>query len=373
VEFKSEVKAWSSAGGSAYFFDWIPREGPNGGRIVIDGFWVHADIQVDNSAAAIAQGEDFARAFNRIIVEQVDGKKRWNLPGDSSRVASYGLEGPERYTETADVATSANNTAADTAIYVPMSKRHTHTPEDFALPVDLFKQLVVEYPGANVFDIGTTDISIDFINYYVIAECHEELDLVIHCEDEVAQTDMTSTTEGRIVTGGKLHDLFLHATGASGGASLANLTDVRIDELGIPPFLRVPDLEYIYRRKRNLGANLNSTMGGEVRSDPFVTDQACAVLLADGDTSFYEGPVLSSVRVVMTNTVSALRAIHRIVTPASAMVRNRTSAMYKVPPGAFRVKAASKTMREVEKWPKPLRPFLPLKAPLPNVMARGAA
>jgi hypothetical protein len=371
VIYKSEVKQWNSAGGSAYFFDWIPREGPNGGRVVIDGFYVHADMQIDTAAGATAQGEDFARVFNRIIVEQQDGKKRWNLQGDTSRVMSYLLDGADRYTETPDVAVSTSNAAADTVIYIPMTKRFTRNPEDFALPVDNFKQLTIEFASSTVFNIGSVVVSnIDFINFYIIADCHEELDLQIHCEDEVAATDMTSLTEGRLVTGGKLHDLVLHAQGASGGAVLTNLADVRCDDLQMPPFLRVPDLETAYRRKRDNGANLNSTMGAEIRSDPMATDQAAAVLVSDGSTSFYEGPTLQSVKLTLTNTVASLRALHRVVTPASAATRNRTSALYKVGPDQFVVKAASKTKRGVGDWPKQLRPFLPLKAELPGVKAR---
>jgi hypothetical protein len=366
-KYKSEVKAWNSSGGNGQFFDWVPRLGPNGGRMVIDGFYIHADLQIDTAAGAIAQGEDFARVFNRIIVEQHDGKKRWNLPGDQSRVMSILLDGIDRYTDSADVAVSTSNVAADVVLYIPMSKRFTHTPDDFAMPVDNFKMLTIEFASSSVFNIGSVVVSsIDFLNFYVIADCHEELDLQIHCEDEVSATDLTSLTEGRLVVGGKLHDLVLHATGASGGASLANLTDVRIDELGIPPFLRTPDLEMEYRRKRNNGANLNSTVGADVRCDPFATDQACAVLVADSETSFFEGPTLSTVKLTLTNTVAGLRALHRIVTPASSATRNRTSSLYNVRPEMFVVKTGSKTRRNIGEWQKELRPYLRLKADMPK-------
>src|SRR5688500_2645889 len=98
TQYKSEVKTWNASGGDNYFFDWIPREGPNGGRNMIDGFQLVVDGQVD-VATAVIQGEDLARMWGRILVEQVDGVKRWNLPGDASRVASYLLAGPDRYSE----------------------------------------------------------------------------------------------------------------------------------------------------------------------------------------------------------------------------------------------------------------------------------
>lgn len=372
--YKSEVKAWNSSGGSAPFFDWIPRRGPNGGRNIIKGFWVHADMQVDTAAGATAQGEDFARVFSRIVVTQTDGKKRWNLNGDQSRIMSIALNGIDRYTDAADIAVSQSNVASDVAIYIPMAKRFTVRPEDFALPVDNFKDLVIDFASSTVFNIGAVVVSsIDSLNFYVIADCYEELDLQIHCEDEVSATLMTSTTEGRIVVGGKLHDLVLHAQGASGGASLANLTDVRIDELNMPPFLRTPDLEMVYRNARNNGANLNATVGGEVRCDPFGTDQAAAVLLSDDRTSCWDGPVLPTASVKMTNTVASLSALHRIVTPASPSIRNQTSALYKVDPRAFVVKAEGKTRRSIAEWPRDIRPYLPLKAPLPGVGASNGA
>ncbi len=362
TQYKSEVKTWSSSGGDQYFFDWIPREGPNGGRNMIDGFQLVVDGQVDVTTAVI-QGEDLARMWGRILVEQTDGVKRWNLPGDASRVMSYLLAGPDKYSEHADVAASTNQ-AADPTLWIPMAKPYTRDPQDFALPVDMFKHLVITNMPSTDLNIGTSVVTVDSISYYVIAEVHEELEVRIPCVDEIAMTELTTATEGRLSINGKLHDLTLHARGASGGASLANLTDVRIDELAMPPFTRVPDLEAAYRRSRNIGSNSNATIGNEVYSDPHVTDQAAAVLVADEETSFYEGPVLSSVKLNLTNSVASLRAIHRTIIPASQTHRARVSAAYGLQPANFRVKTAAKSKQHPKDWPEELRPFLPLKAPL---------
>lgn len=359
---KSPVQTITSFnGGTLRFFDFVPREGPNGGRTIIDGFWLHAVGQADVTVATI-EGEDLARIFGLVTVEQVDGVKRWNLPGDATRIAVYGFEGADRYSEHADAAVAANQAFA-VSTYIPMRKRFAHTPEDFAMPADWFKEVAIQQPSAADLSVAGT-FSLDTVDYYVIPELHEDMDVQQYNVDEVAITDFTTTTEATLSLGGKIHDLYLHARGAAGGAALTNLTEARIDVLGVPTLKRTPDFDKLYRRARNVGANLNSTSGGEVRSDPFANTKAVAVLLHDVETSAWDGKVVRTAKVNLTNTVSSVRAIHRQVVPASAEIRNRTNAAYGLRPQDYRVATEKKSRRDPMAWPKHLRPFLRLKADL---------
>lgn len=348
-------------GGTMRFFDFIPREGPHGGRTIIDGFWLHAVGQCDVTVATI-EGEDLARIFGLVTVEQVDGVKRWNLPGDASRIAVYGFEGAERYSEHADAAV-ANNQAFSVSMYIPMRKRFAHTPEDFALPADWFKEVAIQQPSAADLSVAGT-FSLDTVDYYVIPELHEDMDVQQYNVDEVGITDFTTTTEATLALGGKLHDLYLHARGAAGGGALTNLTEARIDVLGVPTLKRTPDLIQLYRRSRNCGANLNATMGSEVRADPFANVKAVPLLMHDSETSAWDGKVVRTAKVNLTNTVTSMRAIHRQVVPASAEIRNRTNAAYGLKPSDYRVATEKKSRRDPMAWPVQLRPFLRLKAPL---------
>lgn len=363
LRYYSETKSYS-AGREIEFFDFVPREGPTGGRVVIDGFWIYADWQLDFATAA-TEGEDLARIFGRVIVEQRDGTKRWNLPGDASRIACYALLGTDRVSENADQA-AANNVTGTTRLYVPMSKPHAHTPEDFALPADEFAKVILTCMSASDMNLGSGTVNVDSVTYYVMVDAHEEHDLQFHCVDVVKADLLTSTSEGVLSISGKLHDLILWARGQSGGASLANLTDVRIDEpLGFLQTSKRTELLNEYRFKRGVAANLNGTMGSEVRADPFATGVACAVMLHDERVSAWEGPILDRAKLSLTNTVASLYAIQRIIKPRSVGASNQVAAAYGLRSAdQLTVKTNKKTAKSITDWPRHLHPFLPLKAPL---------
>lgn len=364
LRYYSEKKSWS-ASKDVEFFDFIPREGPTGGRVVIDGFWVYGDWQIDNATLA-SEGEDFARIFGRIQVVQRDGLLRWNLPGDASRIACYGLLGPTRVGENADTSTSETNLTGTTALYIPMSKPLVHTADDFALPNDTFAKVVVQGMSASDLDISTSDVTLDSVDYYIVADCHEEHDLQFHCIDVVKMDELTSTTEGVISVNGKMHDLYLHARGASGGASLANLTDVRIDEpRGLLQTSKRTELTREYRFKRQCANNLNSTMGGELRADPFANSKACAVIISDERTSSFVGAYADRVKLNLTNSVASLRAITRTVKPRSAESLNAVAAAYGLKRvEQLTVKTNKKSKRNLGDWDRQHWPYLRLKAPL---------
>lgn len=362
---KSKVDTRTSFTGENHkFFDFIDRVGPNGGRVIIDGFWLHAQVQGDITVATI-DGRDLARIFGFVMITQTDGVKRYALPGDLLRIASYAFEGSDRYIEMADQ-TVGNDRTFIVSIYCPLSKRFLHTPEDFGLPADMFKEIQITQPTAGFMSVTGT-FSLDSVSYWVDAEWHEDFDCQIYNVDEVTSTDFTSTGEATLSLGGKLQDLYFHAAGAGGGASLANLTDIRIDALSLPVLLRNPDLITVYRRARNEAANLLTTNGNDLRSSPFVpvgTAKAAAAMIHSRETSAWDGRVVRQAKLNLTNTVASLRAIHRMVVPASDTLRNQTNAAYGLTPKDYRVATDKKTMRDPNKWPKSLRPFLRLKGPL---------
>ncbi len=362
LRYYSEKKSRVS-GSNLEFFDFVPREGPTGGRVVIDGFYVYCDTQFDITVQT-QEGEDQARFIANARVEEMDGTVRWNLPGDASRIMAYLLLGADKVTEQADIAVANNNTQL-LVMYIPMTKPLTHSPEDFALPADEFRKFVVQcYTDAGIATAGTT-YATDSATYYIVADCHEEHDLQFHCKDEVKMDELTSTTEGKVAINGLLHDLVLHAAGSSGGAALTNLTDVRIDTENLLEVSTKKELLAEYRHRRGVAANLNSTMGGEVRADPFAVGKACPVLFSDHRTSAWAGKFLRQIKINLTNSVASLRAITRVVKPAQPQTRNAIASAYGVTDmAAVTVKTDKKTKRGLHEWPAPLRPYLPLKAPL---------
>lgn len=350
------------------FANWMDPVGPNGGRQVIDYFNIYVTGSFTVAAATWA-GEDVARICANIRVEQHDSVVRQALGGDRSRIWTYACLGAPAVFEHADVGVGA--AAPISYVWqVCMRKPKMHTPGDFSLPVEEFKRIVLDVNTLG--DAGSAaTLTVPSLTFYVIAHVREEFDVRIKCTDEVNLEDFKSTTQGMFTIGGRPQDLIVHVRGADGGASLAGLTDVRIDTINFPTLLKNPDLLTSYRIKRDAGNNLSTTQAAQLRSDPFVfpaaTEKAVAVLLHDAETSAWSGRVVpNQMKVDMTNTVASPGAIIRRVVPTSQQARNRTLSIYKLSPDQLRVATDAKSSRDIKDWPVGIRPYLPLKGDLPK-------
>lgn len=358
----------TTLGAPVTFQNWIGREGPNGGRMVIDYF----DIYVTGTitvAGATWPGEDVARLVANVRIEQRDGTVRYALPGDLSRVQTYAALGAAATFEHADIGAGAG-AAVNYCWQVCMRKPFAHTPGDFSLAVEEFRRIVIDVNTLGGAATGSVVLSVPSLTFYVIANVREEFDVRIKCTDMVQYEDFKSTTQGKFTIGGKIHDLILQASGADGGASLANLTDFNIDALNYPTLLR-SELLMDYRRKRDGGNNLSTTQAAQLRSDPFVfpaaAEKASAVLLHDHETSAWHGKIIDdTILLKCTNSVASLRGITRIIVPTSQEARNRTLALYGLSPENLRVATDAKSSRDPKDWSPALRPYLPLKGDLPN-------
>jgi len=365
LRYKSASQA-HVAGSTLTFKNWIPRRGPTGGRVVVDRFWpVFTGTDVDVAGTAV-EGEDCWRFFRRILVEQVDGRQRWNLTGDESRVACYLLMGSDRVPEFADLAI-ANNQTPSFMIPIPMAKRFTKRPKDYSLPAELLSRFAIDC--ADAAEVGVAGGTIGIVgSYYVIAECHEEKSIELKCEDEVKAFVLANTSGGQLVVGGRLTDLSLFQRAASGGGSLANLTDVRIDQAVPDALLRNPDLKEMYAAARYAAHNLPSTDGDPIHNDPhtLATMVACPVLWSTEESSAVDGPVLDETIVRLTNSVPSLEAIYRVVVPKSHGLALGVMRRHGLRDDSFRMKTKGKTKRDPGKWAPHEAVFLPASAPDKN-------
>lgn len=357
---KSPVQTVSNLNGQLTFRDFIDREGPNGGRMVIDGIWLHGKF-TGTVAGATLPGEDLVRMFGAVQVLQVDGVRRWNLGADACRIMAYALQGADQVQETADQAAGA--VTPQFGLYLPLLKERVHSPEDLSMPVDWFDKVLLTLQGsADAHPNGGTLSVFTSLDLWVVAEVREEMDVQIKCVDEIRVDDFTTTGTCQLNIGGKLHDLYLHARGASGGASQATMNDARIDLLGIVPITK-QELVAAYRRNHRAANNLNSTHAAEVHADPVAAGIAVPVVMSEGAT-FYDGRVLKTATLNLTSTVASNRAISRVLVPATSHVRSLTGSLYNLSPSDFRVKTRGKSRQAITDWPAHVRPFAPLKAPM---------
>lgn len=360
--YKSETKPYSS-GSPVEFTNFVPGTGPRGGRTVVDRFCVRVTGTL-TVATATWDGRDVSRVFNLITVEKKDGRLRWALSGARTRMAAIYLDGIDRWTEHADVGVGAG-AAIDHYMNLPMAKRYMKGGDAYGLPADLLAKITLTWGAASDMQTGTTVISTIALNAYILAEWHEELKFVSHVDDLVKSVDFASQTEARILPVGNVHDLFIHKTGttAGGGESLTAITDMRIEELGVPTLTR-QDVTWTYARKRYATPS-GSTTGGARFGDPFAlaTGKGLAVLTADEDTRAFDGkPGVSTFRLIVGTGVASSSVIYREVVPKSQADYQAEAAAYGFAPTDLSVKQAnpgqssaplSKSAKAVLPWEGP--------------------
>lgn len=365
LKYKSESKPWASGNQLEFQTSSIPKQGPNGGRIVIDAITAHFSGQIDVSVGAL-QGEDLYRIFEAFTVKQRDGILRYNdVPGDAQRVFLYQEIGGDKTKEHADVAV-ANNVAVKATMYIPLKKRNAQRDEDYSLAAELLLHVKIKAAVAANMSVGGATVGIDSGDYWLIFECHEEMDVVYHAVDEVKVQDFESTTtqETRLNVNGRLQSLALYVRGGDGGASLANLTSAWISQPQnmAPELLLDPDLKEFYARERNEVSGSSATTGNPLRSNPFTasTTRACSVLMSTG-ASCYDQPETDTVVVKTSHTLGAtLTMVARIAKPRIPATAAAIAKKYGLK-GNYRVKTKSKSMQNPSAWKGAHLAYMPIK------------
>ncbi len=362
--YKSKSIDWGNSGNGDATFDgsFIPDTGPNGGILVIDRFVLHATLSL-TVATATTKGQDLYRAFRNVTVTQIDGEKRYDqLSGDSLRIVNFAQEGAGNVHEHADFAAGGPTSINFTAL-VPLAKTYAHEADDYSLPAHLFRELRIGMAQGTDMSLGTSVVTVNSGSYWVIAECHEEMGVVWHAVDTISEQDFDTTLSGTFNVNGRPQDLYLFIRGQTGGATLANLTDVFIPTNGIynSTLLKDPDLKQRYGRLRGAAANLATTAGDPLRSDPFTgaTLRAVAALLVDGDKAF-EGPECRQmlVRTSQASSIS-LRGIVRATKRRSDVIGKIVRELHGV--NTFRVKTAGKSRQDPRAWKPEHLAYMPLK------------
>jgi hypothetical protein len=366
--FKSGNKLWTNANDVAVFKPgFIPLRGPNGGIMMIRDLTVHAVLNM-TIATAVGLGQDSYRFCRTVDLKTTGGVKRFdNITGDSLRKICYTMLGAERTYEHADLAVAATTDRKFTAT-LPLSKPWAYDADDTALPADFFEELRIGMASAAEFSLGACVATIHSGYYYVVAECFEQMAIVLPSLDVWRQIDAatTASTDIEIDTGGRLQDAFLFCPGANGGLTLANLTSLAIVGSMPEQMLKDPDLKHAYARARHQATNLFSTVGNPLRSDPFTaadagTLRALAAKLTTG-SKVTDGPYRSkeTIKLVLAGALpAAARLVVRYTTPKSEAQRAAIQRVHRV--NTSYVKTRDKSRRDLQAWPDDMKAYLPEK------------
>lgn len=350
--YKSETKPFTA---SSYveFTDFVPPRGPNGGRNVIDKLFlcINGTITV---ATATWDGRDVCRLAQLISVEDRAGRQRWALSGYKTRIASIHLNGIEEHMEHADLTAGAGK-AVDLRLLIPMTKQWLRRGKDFAIAADVFRKVGVTFNSLAGAATSTTVLSAASLNVYILAETHEEFSVEFKAEDVVKSVDFQSNTQARLPTQGAVHDLIVcrepAGGGTAGGDVITAITDARIEDLNVPVLTR-QDFLGIYSVKRKLAPS-GTTTGGERFTDPSRQGVALPILVADYETSAWDGKVLDSIKIDVGTGAAGLSLISREVCEKSQANYNAQVARFGIDPRTIRMKTAGKSRRGLgDGWSK---------------------
>jgi hypothetical protein len=363
IPYKSDTKVLT-AGSTFEFADFVPPRGPSGGRNVVDQFIIVVTGTI-TVGTALWDGRDVPRIFSNVTLTQRDGRARWNLSGMKTRQAEIYYNGIDRHEEHANVAIGAAQ-AVDLRMVIPMAKRFTKRPKDFALPADVFEKFTLNVNSLGGMATGTTVLSAMTLNCYVLAHYHEEHSVEFKSEDLVKSVDFNSNTEGRFAFNGAVHDFFVLKDDSTvgGGASIAAVTDARIEELGTPTLTR-QDLAHDYKMKREITVSGFAATPGTARFlEPVQEGKCLPVIASDSQTSVWDGKVVPTFVMKLGVGLAGLSGVSREVCDKSQSVYNQTVAEFGITTTP-RVKTEGKTRRELSAgWDRRQQLVAPWSAPL---------
>jgi hypothetical protein len=357
----TQTLTWSS--GRPMEFTELAEErfkGKNQAVVLVE---IHADIQID-VATATTEGEDLWKFFPTILVEDIGGI-RWNTTGEGARIMSYGLTGPQRQHEQADVA-AGNDNAIELVLYLPFSKPHAYDPSDFEIPVELLKRIVLGGATADTLDIGSSAVGIDSGTVFLRTWTRDVDAVFMGARDVIVEHAWDTTNETKLaVNGGYLCEAYAYASGASGGAAMTNFVNHRIDGIIDNNWERDPDAISHYRYNRLLGDTASGTTGGELYLDPVTAGRAAPLYIPRAGAKIFDHPfVRRSAKVRATNTVSSPIALYRYIEPKSEKEATFLMTKYGLGKQDFRAHTSKRSRRSPSAW-EGMASFLPARAPDP--------
>lgn len=329
-EYKSDTKP-VNPGSYTEYFDFVPLVAPDGGRLIIDKFVICIQGVV-TVAVATWDGRDVPRLLGLVAVEKRDGRLRWSLSGYKSRLASIKYNGIDEHMEHPNVVVGAAQPVS-LRLIIPMRKNFVRRPNDFAMPADAFKKITLTW-NALANAQTTCTLSAATLVAYILVEWHSENKIEFKCDDLVKSVDFNSATQARTSLSGVLHDLDVcKEDPTSGGTLVTAITDARIEDLGTP-VLTYGDLQHSYTAKRKIAPSGIGAVAAERFLDPVREGKLLPVLTADYATSPWDGKIVDSLKLDVSNGIASMSLISREVVDKSQTDYNATMQRFGLNPAS---------------------------------------
>lgn len=224
-----------------YARDFVDLDSPRGLRNICQRLTILQVINLDSVTTGTIQGEDFCQGIQQLTLRDSLGE-RVRCEGQKLRLLGMYTQEEAYPDDASDQAATSSAVTASTRHELMFALPFMARTKDFGLPVDHLRKadtrLRIQAAGNSSIQQPSGSYVINAstgITYTVIAWCWDEWSyerksrwaMVI----DSTKADARFPIEG--ITGRPLLGILLHKEGASGGASMANITDVIAPRLGL--------------------------------------------------------------------------------------------------------------------------------------------
>lgn len=367
--YYSQTLTYASGSRQNVVLDFLPRRGPNGGRLVITKMELVVSADFTTGATAALAAGDLHTIISQIEIKDAAGY-RVNLTGEQTKLFA---QSDMRYRMPAnDAAVAINTTNGLRTVRYPIlfQRPLAYGKADTRLPTDDLLNggsIVVTWPaaanmpwtggGTGVINTGTTAI------LYVHAM--EVYDLVLYTRDERNALLQESVAVVRLpVNGNLLAHAFMHqpattAYGSGGGGSLAGVTIINCQPLGQ---INLPNATL---------TNLHTEEGGVCWTsgdDLVLAGRALPIIVAGEGEKMKDRPRVNGQLVMQLTTTETVLAnqVYGLITPKDRRVVDAATTINGVAPGTYTtsVKTVKGTVKDAAAWEGAIV-FMPEKV-IPN-------
>lgn len=306
--YKSAGITWSTGGTETPNMAFLKRNGPRGGRNIVERVRVESSLNYTTDGATTMAAADLASSLKKLRVYDQKGPRRY-LSGMKIRTKAFEDLRATAPADPASIAISQTNTNRVFQHVVSFKQPIEHDPDDCLMPVDLFLDgggITIEMPANS--DLKATGGTPTIVSgtYTIYVHCREDFDVQLYQRDVVVDEIQKSDTALHVpLNGNMLKSLVLQKDAAGGGLATTTVTDVTLEGLNL---IVIPRSQL---KEEYLSQGVTRTA-----DDPFYNDKALSVFFRKDGHKWADSPRLGGDTLIrLTSTMATPDVIYHVVFP----------------------------------------------------------
>jgi hypothetical protein len=233
LSYKAPAITWVSGGKGTWFpAQFLPRQGPRGGRLVVEAMHVEGALFYTTGAGVTMAGSDFASSLKKFRVYDRNGNLRY-LRGSYLRLKAFEDLADAAPADPASLAASQTNQPRTFNFLInfsqPLKAEREH---DTALEVDRLFTGGIEFDMPAASDLLATGGTPSIVSgtYTLTCYCREEWDVEFHTVDMVEEFPQSNNTAFVVPVNGRwVRSINIAKEAASGGVTVSTISDATVE------------------------------------------------------------------------------------------------------------------------------------------------